>query len=177
MTLASRLATAALALPLTMAGPASAGELDSRHTELADAVESTGVTLYINPTEVCDQEDAPMGLYSGTHKVMVVCQDNRVAGSEKVVRWTSNDLDTLRHETQHLIQDCVDGSLDGELDAVYREPVALAHEVLGVRGIRSIVRVYDEAPDHVILLELEAFSVAAMDDTTEQVADVARYCF
>ena len=177
MTLATRLATAAAVLPLTLAGPASAGQLDRGHAELADAVDAAGVTLLINPPEICDQEDAPMGLYSGTHKLMVVCQDNRVAGSEKVVTWTANDLDTLRHEAHHLIQDCVDGSLDGELESVYREPVRLAYEVLGVRGIRSIVKAYDEAPDHIVLLELEAFSVAAMDDTAEQVADVGRFCF
>ena len=72
MTLATRLATAALALPLTMAGPASAGELDSRHTQLVAAVESTGVLVAINPPEICDDPEAPMGLYSGTHKVLVV---------------------------------------------------------------------------------------------------------
>ena len=144
---------------------------------MADAVESTGVVIAINPPEICDDPEAPMGLYSGKHQLLVVCQDNRVEGSSKVVTWTANDLDTLRHEAQHLIQDCVDGSLDGELESVYREPVRLAYEVLGVRGIRSIIRVYDEAPDHVVLLELEAFSVAALDDTAEQVADVGRYCF
>ena len=74
MTLATRLATAAAVLPLTLAGPASAGQLDRGHAELADAVDAAGVTLLINPPEICDQEDAPMGLYSGTHKLMVVCK-------------------------------------------------------------------------------------------------------
>jgi hypothetical protein len=107
---------------------------------------------------------------------MVICQENKRVVNEEV-NWTEEDLDTLRHEAQHLVQDCMDGERQGELGAVYRDPIDLAKKVLGDRGVRSIIDAYSDASKHVVVMELEAFSVARLNNPIEQVQDIQRYCF
>ena len=91
--------------------------------------------------------------------------------------WTEEDLDTVRHEAQHLIQDCMDGSRQGALGSVYKEPIELAKNVLGDKGIRSILEAYSDASNHIKVMELEAFSVATMNEPLEQVKDIRNFCF
>ena len=100
----NRLAASALAsLSLLMPGAALADNSFEAHASLANAIAEVGVDVYINPPEVC--EDGIAGMYISGASALVVCQDN--ATGEEQVDWTANDLDTLRHEAQHLIQDCV----------------------------------------------------------------------
>ena len=49
------------------------------------------------------------GMYSPTHQMMIICQDDRYPISTREMTWTPNDYDTLRHESHHVIQDCLDG--------------------------------------------------------------------
>ena len=63
--------------------------------------------------------------YSGAYNVIngnpflvVTIQDNR-ENSDIVDNWTPNDLDTIRHEAVHAIQDCIDGSVDNELEMIF----------------------------------------------------------
>ena len=147
----------------------------AEHTQLGNAVKSTGVVLKFNPME-CNQKDA-MGWYWSYGNEMVICQENRSRYSTAEVQWTEEDLDTLRHEAQHLVQDCMNGELDGVLGAVYQEPVSLGKQVLGEEGVQRVLEVYSEASDHIKVMEIEAFSVARMNDPLEQVADIANFCF
>ena len=48
--------------------------------------------------------------------LMVICQENRIPGVREMTSWTEEDLDTLRHESHHLVQDCRGG--DGRGDNV-----------------------------------------------------------
>ena len=170
LTLATLAAATAFA-PTT----AQARNVDDAHMELARAIVSTGVQLKINPVE-CKTKDA-MGWYWAARNEMVVCQEN-ARGSQEV-NWTAEDLDTLRHEAQHLIQDCMNGSLDGRLGAVYQDPIALAKNTLSQRHIEGIIKSYTEsgASEHIVIMELEAFSVAALNDPSEQTSDIAKFCF
>lgn len=172
---------AAVAALSTIAGPAQAyGQAEfTAHQALYSAVENAGVTIYVNPTEVCDEDDAPMGLYAGAHSVMVICQDNRVKGSDKEVTWTANDLDTLRHEAHHLAQDCINGARDGDIAAVYKRPVELGYSVMGEAKTNWVAETYaaNGASGHVQVMEIEAFAVAQANNPAEQVADLGRYCF
>ena len=179
MNTASKFVTSAVIAATSLVGPAQAASDFDAHVALYQAVERTGVTIYINPTEVCDEDDAPMGLYAGAHDVMVICQDNRIAGSEKEVEWTENDLDTLRHEAHHLAQDCVNGARDGDIAAVYKRPVAYGISVMGERKAQWVADVYAEngASDHIQIMEIEAFAVAQENDPMAQVEDLGRYCF
>lgn len=146
------------------------------HVTLAGVVESTGIVLKVNPVECGETKVKTFGWYSAVGREMVICQENGTPGGP-MVNWTAEDLDTLRHEAQHLIQDCMDTKLDGRLDTVYRYPIILGLEVIGEEGVANVSRVYHEAPSHVIILEIEAFAVAAMNDPLEQVEDIKKFCF
>ena len=154
---------------------AEAKNVDQAHIRLAQAVRTTGITLKINPAD-CKKNPNTYGWYWAAKKEMVICQE-RATRTDVETYWTEEDLDTLRHEAQHLVQDCRDGQLNGDLDAVYSKPIVLAQNVLGRDRIMSILETYSEASDHIKVMELEAFSVAAMNDPMEQVKDIKNYCF
>ena len=165
---------AALTAVATTTAPALAQSNHSHHVDLAKAVISTGVEFKVNPAQ-CFEEKGTFGWYWAAKNELVICQEN--ATSTREVRWTEEDYDTLRHEAQHLIQDCMDGVLQGRLESAYQDPIRLAKEVLGTGGMRQVAKAYSDASDHVIVMELEAFSVAAMNNPTEQVDDIRRFCF
>ena len=152
--------------------PVSAGVFED-HTELARAVASTGTDLLIN-VAACQTKDA-LGWYHAAKGELVICQEN-ATGSE-MVAWTAEDLDTLRHEAHHLVQDCMDNVLDGDLETVYVEPAELIGTVLTKQQVLNILDWYEDATKTRQLMELEAFSVAIMNDPLEQVADIKKYCF
>ena len=152
--------------------PVQAGSYEE-HTQLARAVASTGVKVLINPP-ICQQRDA-FGWYHAQMSMLVVCQQN--AKGTKMVTWTQEDLDTLRHEAHHVVQDCMDNALDGELTSVYESPEQLVRAVLSDEQVLSIMESYDNASKERQIHELEAFSVATMNNPLEQVADIQKYCF
>ena len=166
---------AALAAVTTIIPTAvEAKNVDRGHMTLAQTAAKTGVDIKINPTE-CFKGDT-FGWYWAAKNELVICQERRTRANVETY-WTEEDFDTLRHEVQHLVQDCRDGRRDGSLDAVYTSPIDLAKNVLGTQGIQNILETYSEASDHIKVMELEAFSVAAMNDPMEQVADIKNYCF
>tara|TARA_Y100000004_G_scaffold144762_1_gene164977 strand:+ start:996 stop:1568 length:573 start_codon:yes stop_codon:yes gene_type:complete len=152
------------------------GSIDA-HVVLAQAIERVGVNFVVNH-KFCEENPQIMGFYSGSHDLLVVCQDNYVPGGGQVA-WTANDLDTLRHEAQHLIQDCMIGeNTDHVLGNVYRYPVQLGLSILGVKRINEITITYRRsgADDDTLRLEYEAFAVAQMNVPLEQTQDIAEYC-
>ena len=144
------------------------------HMVLGDAIRSTGVSLKINPLRCWSK--AAFGWYYAARNEMVICQENKFKVDVEA-RWTEEDLDTLRHEAQHLIQDCMDGERQGRLGSVYKEPIELAKEVLGTERIGAILNEYSHVSDHIKVMELEAFSVATMNVPLEQARDIQTYCF
>ena len=171
--------TALTALTTIAAPAAQARGTYAEHGQLGAAIRSTGITLKFNPAK-CEERNA-MGWYWSYGAEMVICQENfdRAHGYGNEVRWTEEDLDTLRHEAQHLIQDCMDGSRNGRLGSVYKNPIGLAKSTLSKGQIDWIIKSYGEqgASEHIIIMELEAFSVAAMNDPAEQTRDIAKFCF
>ena len=97
--------------------------------------------------------------------IVVICQDNAKFHNEEV-DWTENDLDTLRHEAHHLIQDCADRQRgDGNLIRTYLMTTIINFVVqnsLGSETVKRIIMNYKElgADSETIVLELEAFAVA-----------------
>ena len=169
LTLAALTATATI-IPTA----AEAKNVDQGHMRLAQAAARTGVQIKINPT-ACFEGDT-YGWYWAAKNELVICQERRARANVETY-WTEEDFDTLRHEVQHLVQDCRDGRRNGSLDAVYNEPIALAHKVLGRNGVQNVLETYSDASNHIKVMELEAFSVAAMNDPAEQVRDIQTYCF
>ena len=148
----------------------------SHHVALVRVALQTGIEIKINPKQ-CDREGA-LGWYWAKENELVVCQKNKIKGSTAEVRWTEEDYDTLRHEVHHLVQDCMNrGRRDGHLGAVYQDPIAVAKDVLGTTDMNRIADAYSDRDDHTIVMEFEAFSVAAMNDPLEQINDVQNYCF
>jgi len=146
------------------------------HSDLAEAVRSTGVSLEINPI---DCKPTFNGYYMPSRKRMVICQDLGTPDGEQVA-WTENDLDTLRHEAHHLVQGCAAGSnFDAYFNLLYKDFNELVNRNLSVKEMMHIHTIYSEAnaSDKEIKLELEASAVAAMDNASEQVSDIKTYCF
>lgn len=167
-------ASASLATPRV--GPIAEGSLQA-YKSLVDAIRRNGVSLVINDP-VCGNRKDVRGFYAGQRRALVVCQVNGTPGGS-VVTWTSSDLDTLRHEAQHMIQDCIVGTKhDNQLAPVYNSPSELAQETIGQEAINRITQSYrsSNASDLTLLLEYEAFSVAALNVPLEQAQDITTYC-
>ncbi len=145
------------------------------HEALVNEIRRYGVSIEVNPKD-CPEKVS--GFYAGAQRRLVICQDNGVAGGPAVA-WTANDLDTLRHEAQHFIQDCrVGGNHDHSLIPVYRSPTKLAQETLGFEGVQEITTTYraQGADDLTLLLEYEAFAVAARNIPLDQASDMRVVC-
>ena len=83
----------------------------NEHSQLFGAIQSAGVNVVINSPSVCDSETA--GAYASRHRVLFVCQEDASAPYMETT-WTDYDLDTLRHEAHHMVQDCIAGRLGDE---------------------------------------------------------------
>ncbi len=101
------------------------------HIRILKAVQSKGIVVSINDREACDHETSGMYSYGHTragarYADFIVCQDNGRPGGP-IASWTENDLDTIRHEAAHIIQDCIDGKIANmSLDTVFDDPKKLA---------------------------------------------------
>lgn len=139
--------------------------LPADHVALVNAAMERGVEVRVNTNECVKQGDVH-GYYSWSlgRSELVICQANAQQRHVEV-RWTENDLDTLRHEIVHMIQDCnVGGIADGKMKVLLDLDELENHtrELMPTGEIASIVEGYKSqgATDYEIMKELEAFLVA-----------------
>lgn len=151
------------------------------HIDLLEKVMDVGVKVYVNSTH-CDSGQF-FGYYEPMGKgTLIICQENRIAGSQEMVTWTEEDLDTLRHESHHLVQDCKGGVRgDKKLVPVFKNEVGVisfARPILGDERMKEIVFKYHTwgAPWEVIVLEFEAFAVAEAIPASDIAAAVEHNC-
>ena len=171
-----------LALILMTTGvvvPSHAKGLEA-YEDLLKTVEEAGVTVFINPAECFAKTNNFDGYYHSVMRKMVICQDN--AKREGVMTgWTDNDLDTVRHEVHHLVQDCVAGEIaDGELGIYFSDKekfIAFVDKAIGEAKAQSVIEAYSDTTPHTRLLELEAFSVAEAISPEGIEGAVVKYCF
>ena len=136
------------------------------HQHLWDTLNRIGIQTLVNDRVYCNDENAA-GLYSPSQRTLVVCQDNAKYNNGRMIAWTDNDLDTLRHEAHHVVQDCLNRRLgDGHLANLFDGPGELGKFYSGVLSPRQVNWIIDTyrangADNDVIRLELEAFAVAA----------------
>lgn len=168
-------------LSLTIgAAPVLADNTENAHVNLLESVVDAGVRVYINPAH-CFLEEAPNGFYISQSRILVICQDNREAEGE-IVDMTANDLDTIRHEVHHVVQDCKDGIGDNSLRNFFDSEEELANFVelssLSGRQLNGIVDNYVSrgADRETLLLEIEAFAVAADIDASDITGAVNTFC-
>ena len=152
------------------------------HKAIIRAAERVGVEVVINHQDHCKRKGLN-GLYlSHSQGLLVVCQDYGQAGGPEV-SWTANDLDTLRHEAHHLIQDCLAYRRGDQALRPASEDTAALYSFLGDTGfseeqIEDIVSRYraNGADDRTILLELEAFAVARAVSPESIAEGITRSC-
>ena len=139
--------------------------LDNGHNELVRALTRVGVQVQVNVGSSC--EDGSDGVYFPQRGVLAVCQDNAPRAHWSEVRWTANDLDTLRHEAVHVLQDCNAGDGLGGYTRLWFETEArrvdYVTDSLSQDKIRWIIKSYGDggADEFTIKAELEAFAIAA----------------
>ena len=161
----SILALSALCVPAVKAG----NTLED-HRVLWDALQSVGISTQTN-NEMCFKHAGEFdGYYHSAHQELVICQRDAFKLGQPVA-WSDNDLDTLRHEAQHVIQDCMAGDLgDNQFSPLFSDPeeyrdfvtARLTHE-----EIQTIVSAYDDKSDSVIKNEIEAFASMLAEGVTK----------
>ena len=166
---------------LATATPSLAGNTYQDHVDLFNALQEVGVTIKLNHKGRCASGETDGG-YASDLAFMVICQDNAVAGGPQV-DWTENDLDTLRHEAHHVVQDCNEGTLsDGELGVFFWEEGKLAEwlnmsswsrsELVELsRMLREQGLSWDE-----VKIELEAYTVASDIPASSIAKKVRSFC-
>tara|TARA_A100001201_G_scaffold32305_3_gene34814 strand:- start:12353 stop:12883 length:531 start_codon:yes stop_codon:yes gene_type:complete len=159
----------------------SAPKIVDDHAKLWDSLERAGVNIVLNDVDFCG-DDLADGAYIPVIKALVVCQDNASPLSSRQVDWTSNDLDTLRHESHHVVQDCLLGELgDGESEPLFNTRESLksfVDNILSEEQIDRIVTNYRELgfDREVIIMEIEAFAVAS-GVSPDKIADaINKFC-
>lgn len=159
-----------VAVGMAIATPVKANEIEE-HQRLWDTLEMVGVNVVINHPEDCNGRID--GVYDSIRGYITICQDQ---GTEafKMVGWTDNDLDTLRHEAQHVVQDCVGNRIgDGYLSPLFddsKQRNDFVIKAIGVAEAKRIVVNYRSRGAEVVNNELEAFAVASSVSAT-QIAD------
>ena len=130
---------------------------NEEHRELVNAINS--ITRVQYNTVTCMTEDNIYGYYLRNDGTVVVWQVNgSKIGVE--VAWTAEDYDTLRHEAQHMIQDCVDGTIGDMQSDLYIEDIQVSIAALGPEKTKKIIDAYSDMKPSDIMLEIEAFAVA-----------------
>lgn len=180
----------AILASLTIAGPALASPLPADHQTFLNTLKADGIKVMINePANACYDGSNRNGAYSVYRgkQYLVVCQDKRNQGEFSInddvsfiAPWTSNDLDTIRHEGFHIIQDCMDGTKgDQELDTVFTSLSEVIDEygvINSMRIMNSYLRAYGPSRHADIKYEIEAFYAARNYSATELNSMYKKYC-
>ena len=150
------------------------------HLDLAQAIMDSNVAVSINEKEHCfSLEHRFFGSYNPSAGVISICQENATEWNGEVIEFSAEDYDTLRHEAQHLVQDCLDGARDGRMVPMFTG--AARTKFLSNFSDTKEARVrhtYSDASDALITLEVEAFATAdgvsatSISNAVRQVCDL-----
>lgn len=166
---------------VSLGSGAFAGNTFDDHQNLWNTLESAGVEMFVNDPKFC-KDNWGGGAYvmneSQRKSAMMICQDNgKSVGADNQADWTENDLDSLRHEAHHVVQDCLDGNIADENLVLFfdeaKDHRAFVKNGLSPQMIQAIIKSYSK---EVVLLELEAFAVAANVDASDIADAVETFC-
>ena len=179
MTFFSKVASVLTGATLLLS-PSVKAETHEDHLTLWDSLEENGIQVVINDTQICNEDDID-GFYIPNLNVLGICQDGRKILSSDEVEWSSNDYDTLRHEAQHAVQDCISGLDNGDSELLFDEKdrfIKFITDTLSDQQIEMIVNMYTErgASKETILMELEAFAVASLNNPLTIANGVNQLC-
>jgi len=143
------------------------GTIDE-HIELLSTIQELGVNVIINDHLTCTEQKDLAGYWHGARRTFALCQEHIRRSSNPV--WTGevilasdDDLDTIRHEAHHVVQDCMDGRLDGGLQSFFNnEDLVTFLDGYPDWKEDKIISTYreDGASNRVIKHEVEAWAVA-----------------
>ena len=154
--------------------------LDPAHVQLVQAITNAGVSVQVNVGSNCDSGSD--GVYFPQRGILAVCQDNAPQAHWSEVRWTANDLDTLRHEAVHLLQDCHAQDGVGGYSRLWFSNddarIEFVVDALDMDKIEWIIDTYAEsgANEFEIKAELEAFSIAEVISPSLIAQSINRTC-
>ena len=152
------------------------------HYELFQTLERTGIEMYINDLVWC--EEAEYGFYGWNgdagYAVLIICQTNGEPGGSEV-EWTPEDLDTLRHEAHHVVQDCMVGTFgDGRFSLLFDTEEKLAKFLMlsnaTKQNILDIFEAYSDRRVDERWREVEALFVARGVDASSIANGVRNKC-
>lgn len=157
--------TSALAsLSLLAPNAAFADNTFDDHLELNKALQSAGIVVVFNSKLHCNGNND--GMYLSDVGMLVVCQDNSYPGGPQV-DWTANDLDTLRHEAHHVVQDCSIGGIgDLKMDLLFSDKESfvdfMSKSSLSVPELKRLTEMLENEglTKREVLMEVEAYVVA-----------------
>lgn len=158
MTLASALF--AVFMVTISPGHASALMIPSELQSLPESIQRAGITVRVNDSNVCGKD--ALGVYFPGRDLIVVCQSVAQPGDSEY-QWSAADFTVLMHESTHLLQDCLSGSLrDMQLVPINqtREDLESYSKELSDDQLAWIIETYTDfgADDLTLWLEVEAFS-------------------
>lgn len=176
--------TASIFASLSIFAPTSAfAERIEEHQFLWETLGRIGVERYVNHPDYCSKSAPFSGLYHPGLNVLVICQDYAESMNGEMVNWTSNDLDTLRHEAHHIVQDCSASTLEDEqMDLMFNDEELkefISNSGITREKLQWIADNYRQefgASDDIILKEFEAFSVALSVDPITIANKLVEYC-
>ena len=174
--LVSTLATVSLT-----ASSAHAQNTFEDHEDLFLALQQAGVTVTVNSKLHCNR--GADGMYYPGSVLLVICQDNMQTHAKNEA-WTNNDLDTLRHEAHHVIQDCAADSLgDGKLTTMFNEDQLIdflktspSYTLDQLKALYAELK-QDGLSDLGIQQEMEAYVVAKDIPAASISEKVRQFCF
>ena len=164
MTLLKQLALSAVGLVLTVTPSLAAVEASTR--DLLNHLDDNGVKLAFN-TDECDGTFYGSYQFNGLKRLMLLCPGDTV---------TDIDHNTVRHETMHALQHCVNVSRGTPPTHSIMDPeklVKYAEEILPESEIEHILGTY---PKEHWLVELEASTAAIVFNAGELIELFNMYC-
>ena len=140
------------------------------HIELLNTIQGLGINVVINDYLTCTSQKDVAGYWHGARRTFALCQESlryskNPVWTGEVILASDDDLDTIRHEAHHIVQDCVDGKIDGGLQPFFTdEDLVTFLDGYPDWKENKIVSTYrkDGASNTVIKFEIEAWAVADM---------------
>ena len=151
----------------------------AEHKRLYDTIHSVGVRVVINHPRYCT--GSVDGSYHSRERILSICQDNASYDNAEV-DWSANDYDTLRHESHHLIQDCVRGGLgDSQLGLLFgsmNDAEEFVKTVYTPQQMRTLMGSPSYSGNNAFrqMIELEAFATASVISATDITDKMLEVC-
>ena len=147
------------------------------HIQIVEELNRAGIQFLVNEPEYCD--NGHLGVYYPYRSLIVVCQEDAILWNGSAVRFSAEDLDTLRHEALHVAQDCKDGQMTGTLDVITdQDDLVQLVSRFGVDKMKRIIAQYEQAgaSPRVQLAEIEAWAVSSELPAQYVVESLRFYC-